>query len=35
MVLYVANTPAHVNILNVVLMPTAQRHPLVLHREKA
>ncbi len=34
-VLYVANTPEHVDILNLVLMPTAQRYPGYLHREGA
>jgi 3-hydroxy acid dehydrogenase/malonic semialdehyde reductase len=31
---YVANTPEHVNVLNLVIMPTAQRNPYVLHREE-
>ena len=34
-VLYVANTPEHVDILNLVMMPTDQRHPFVLHRDEA
>jgi serine 3-dehydrogenase len=32
-VLYVANTPEHVDVLNLVLMPTVQRHAMLLHRE--
>ncbi len=32
-VLYVANTPEHVDVINLVLMPTDQRHAMVLHRE--
>jgi 3-hydroxy acid dehydrogenase/malonic semialdehyde reductase len=32
-VLYVAGTPEHVNITELVIMPTAQRNPYVLHRE--
>lgn len=32
-VVYVANTPAHVNVLNLVLMPTDQRHAMLLHRD--
>jgi len=32
-VLYVLNTPPHVNVLQMVIMPTAQRNPYVLHRE--
>lgn len=31
-VLYVANTPEHVDVLNLVLMPTVQRHAMLLHR---
>ncbi len=34
-VLYVANTPEHVDILNLVLMPTVQRYPGYVHREGA
>jgi len=34
-VLYVANTPEHVDVINLVLMPTVQRHAMVLHREDA
>lgn len=34
-VLYVTNVPEHVDILNVVLMPTAQRSPTLVHREEA
>lgn len=33
LVLYVANAPAHVNILQTVIYPTDQRNPYVLHRE--
>jgi NADP-dependent 3-hydroxy acid dehydrogenase YdfG len=32
-VLYVVNTPDHVNITNLVIMPTAQRNPYLLRRE--
>jgi serine 3-dehydrogenase len=32
-VLYIAGTPEHVNITELVIMPTAQRNPYVLHRE--
>ena len=32
-ILYVANTPEHVDIINLVMMPTVQRHAFVLHRE--
>ena len=32
-VLYVANTPEHVDVINLVLMPTVQRHAMLLHRE--
>ena len=32
-VLYVANTPDHVDVLNLVLMPTDQRHAMLLHRD--
>lgn len=31
---YVANTPDHVNIQELVIMPTAQRNPYVHHREQ-
>ncbi len=31
-VLYVANTPPHVDVINLVLMPTDQRHAMLLHR---
>jgi len=34
-VIYVANTPEHVDVLNLVLMPTVQRHVTLLHRPKA
>ena len=34
-VVYVANAPEHVDIFNVVMMPTVQRHAFVLHREGA
>jgi len=33
-VLFVVNVPEHVNILDMVVMPTAQRSPYVLHREE-
>jgi len=32
-VLYVASAPAHVNISKIVMMPTAQRNPYLIHRE--
>ncbi|MGE0158337.1 MAG: SDR family NAD(P)-dependent oxidoreductase [Gemmatimonadales bacterium] len=32
-ILYVANLPEHVNILDVVMMPTAQRAATLVHRE--
>ncbi len=32
-VCYVANTPEHVDVINLVLMPTDQRHAMILHRE--
>lgn len=31
-VVYVANTPPHVNVARLVLMPTAQRNPYLIHR---
>jgi len=34
-VIYVANTPEHVDVLNVVLMPTVQRHVTMVHRTNA
>jgi NADP-dependent 3-hydroxy acid dehydrogenase YdfG len=30
---YVINTPEHVNVLDMVILPTAQRNPYVLHRD--
>ena len=33
-VLYVANTPEHVDVLHLVLMPTVQRHAMLLHRNE-
>ncbi len=33
-VYFVVNAPEHVNILNMVVLPTAQRSPYVLHREE-
>lgn len=32
-VIYVANAPEHVDVFNLVLMPTVQRHATLLHRE--
>lgn len=32
-VLYVAGTPEHVNVTTLVMMPTAQRNPYLIHRE--
>jgi len=34
LVCWVVNAPEHVNVFDVVVMPTAQRSPFVLHREK-
>ncbi|HSM60837.1 MAG TPA: SDR family NAD(P)-dependent oxidoreductase [Longimicrobiales bacterium] len=34
-VVYVANTPEHVDVINLVLMPTDQRHAMLLHRYEA
>ena len=34
-VLYVANAPEHVDVFDIVLMPTVQRHVMLLHKEKA
>ncbi|MFQ5537786.1 MAG: SDR family NAD(P)-dependent oxidoreductase [Gemmatimonadota bacterium] len=34
-VIYVANTPEHVDVLNLVLMPTDQRHAMLVHRREA
>jgi len=33
-VCYIVNRPEHVNITDVVIMPTAQRNPYLLHREE-
>lgn len=33
-VVYVANTPPHVDVINLVMMPTAQRHAMLLHRDE-
>lgn len=33
-VCYVANTPEHVDVINLVLMPTDQRHAMIVHRER-
>ncbi len=33
LIVYVLNAPAHVNIQQVLMMPTAQRSPTVLHRD--
>ncbi|MBT3500034.1 MAG: SDR family NAD(P)-dependent oxidoreductase [Gemmatimonadales bacterium] len=32
-VYYVANTPAHVDVINLVIMPTVQRHAMILQRD--
>ena len=32
-VLYIASAPPHVNITRLVMMPTAQRNPYMIHRE--
>lgn len=32
-VLYVTNAPEHVNVQSLLIMPTAQRNPYLLHRE--
>jgi NADP-dependent 3-hydroxy acid dehydrogenase YdfG len=34
-VLYVVNAPEHVDIFNLVMMPTDQRHAMVVHREES
>jgi serine 3-dehydrogenase len=34
-VLYVATAPEHVNITKIVMMPTAQRSPYLIHRESS
>jgi NADP-dependent 3-hydroxy acid dehydrogenase YdfG len=34
-VLYVASVPEHVNINRVVMMPTAQRSPSLIHKESS
>ena len=34
-VIYVANAPDHVDVLELVIMPTVQRHAMLLHKEKA
>jgi len=33
-VVYVANTPPHVDVLNLVLMPTDQRHAMLVRRDE-
>lgn len=33
-VFFVVNAPEHVNVLDLVIMPTAQRSPYVLHRDR-
>jgi len=33
-VLYVANAPEHVDVFNMVIMPTDQRHSMVVHKEE-
>ncbi len=32
-VVYVANAPAHVNVAKLVMLPTAQRNPFLIHRK--
>jgi len=34
-VMYVANVPPHVNVTKIVMMPTAQRSPYLIHREES
>lgn len=34
-VVYVANAPEHVDVFDIVLMPTVQRHVMLLHRKNA
>lgn len=34
-VVYVVNAPEHVDIFNLVIMPTDQRHSMVVHREES
>jgi len=33
-VLYVANAPEHVDVFNLVIMPTDQRHSMIVHKEE-
>jgi serine 3-dehydrogenase len=33
-VIYVVNAPEHVNVLDMVILPTAQRSPFVVHRDQ-
>lgn len=33
-VVYVANAPAHVDIFNMVILPTDQRHSMIVHKEE-
>jgi 3-hydroxy acid dehydrogenase/malonic semialdehyde reductase len=32
-IFYVASLPAHINILDLIIVPTAQRNAYVVHRE--
>jgi NADP-dependent 3-hydroxy acid dehydrogenase YdfG len=32
---YVANAPDHVNVSKLVMLPTAQRNPYLIHREES
>lgn len=34
-VIYVANAPEHVDVFDIVLMPTVQRHAMLLHKDNA
>ena len=33
-VVFVANAPEHVDIFNMVILPTDQRHSMVVHKEE-
>lgn len=32
---YVVNAPPHVDVFNMVILPTAQRHSMIVHKEKS
>jgi len=33
LIVYILNSPSHVNIQHALIMPTAQRNPYILHRD--